>query len=176
MTYPSRHCEARSNRTEAGNDYCRNELTSSRSWPREGQILLSPQKYPKRLAAERLLCAHPTLQPAARPLPCKTNRTTGCNYFAPIRPIPSFCKNLLCPCSRTFPALFCPFSSEADLLRKTSDFNYVMVSLSKGRAQRPAPLCFDRLSMTPILTMSWGRRNEAIACYTELPSFRVVKT
>ncbi len=34
MTSTPCHCEARSNRTEAANDYCCNELTSSRSWPR----------------------------------------------------------------------------------------------------------------------------------------------
>ncbi len=127
MTSPSCHCcEVRSNRTEAGNGYRYNELTLSRSWPREGQVLLSPQKYPKRLAAERLLCPQPVAQFHHHGLPCKTNRTTGCNYFAPVRTPTGFCKNLLCPCSRIFPASFCPFSPEADLLRKALFFNYVI--------------------------------------------------
>jgi len=37
------------------------------------------------------------------PLLCKAARTTGCNYFAPLRSLISlrFSKNLLCPCNRT---------------------------------------------------------------------------
>ncbi len=111
--------------------------------------------------------AHTLPKSAAWPLPCKTNRTTGCNYFAPIRLSPASAKTCYAPCSRTFPALFCPFSPEAGLLRKTYFFQLVRcrgtvtLSLSKGRAQRPCPPCFDWLSMTPVfllLTLACNNR------------------
>jgi len=123
-----------------------------RAWP--GTFVAS--KVPKKACSRKASLRTPRPKSTTRPLPCKTNRTTGCNYFAPIRTPPSFCKNLLCPCSRTFPTLFCPFSPEADLLRKTYFFQLVRcrgtvtLSLSKGRAHRPQPPCFDWLSMTPV--------------------------
>jgi hypothetical protein len=67
--------------------------------------------------------AHPVPMPIAEPLPCKPARTTGCNYFAPLRPLkPSFCKNLLCPFLPTNPPSFCPVSPKAFLLTKTTAF------------------------------------------------------
>ncbi len=97
-----------------------------RALGRAGPGTFVATKVPKKACSRKASLRTPYPKSTARPLPCKTNRTTGCNYFAPIRPIPSFCKNLLCPCSRTFPTLFCPLSLEAAQLRKTSGFNYVM--------------------------------------------------
>jgi len=119
MTSPSRHYKERSNRTKAGNGCCCIELTSSRSWPRGASYFCRHKSNQKGLQQRGFFALCLLHVPIARPLPCKTSRTTGCNYFTPVRTRPRFCKNLLCPCGRTFPTLFCPFSPEADLLRKT---------------------------------------------------------
>lgn len=65
----------------------------------------------------------------------------GLQLFCPDSPYPQLLqKTCYAPCSRTFPALFCSFSPEADLLRKTSGFNYVM-----GRNEGSSAFCVAAL-------------------------------
>jgi hypothetical protein len=52
-------------------------------------LLFLDKKQPKIKSAEMFLCR-------TWPLQNKTDRTTGCNYFAR-SPYHRFCKNLLCP-------------------------------------------------------------------------------
>ncbi|WEA00831.1 hypothetical protein [Mucilaginibacter sp. SJ] len=55
---------------------------------------------------------------AAQAFALQTGQNHGLQLFCPASPAlsPCFCKNLLCPCSRTRPPLFCPLSPEAYLL------------------------------------------------------------
>ena len=74
-------------------------------------------------------------------LPCKAGRTTGCNYFALLRSLLApLLQKLAMPLQPHVPALFCPFSPEADLLRKTFGFNYVM-----GRYEGSSSPCIAAL-------------------------------
>ncbi len=89
--------------------------------PRVGFVLFLDKKNQKSSQQGGFFAALANPHAFAWPLPCRSGRTTGCNYFALPALSPCFCKNLLCPCSRTRPPLFYPLSPEAYLLTKRGE-------------------------------------------------------
>jgi hypothetical protein len=53
---------------------------------------------------------------AAQAFALQIDQNHGLQLFAPNFRSPTLLQNLLCPCSRTVPPLFCPLSPEAYLL------------------------------------------------------------
>ncbi|MDB5149810.1 MAG: hypothetical protein JWQ57_3830 [Mucilaginibacter sp.] len=147
MTSPTRHCEERSNPRQADNGLCYNEPTSSRSWPREARYFCLDTKVPKKSSQQIGFFAH-------KPLPCKTDRTTGCNYFAPLRTrSPELLQKLAMP----FPALRATIVLSVFARSLSADgnlFYHVMGNLSKD-ARRGLPTMLRRAQHDPFLNMSW---------------------